>query len=119
MRWDRKEGYEGLNEDELVAHKEAHREFERVLEMEEIMWHQKSRVQWLKEGDQNTKFFHRMASSRRSINHIHSLRIGDDMVETEADIQSHMEDYFKDLFHEDMPLRPKVDGLHMPMLGEG
>lgn len=32
-------------------------EFERVLEVEEIMWRQKSRVQCLKEGDNNTNFF--------------------------------------------------------------
>lgn len=38
------------------------------------------------------------------------------MVEIEADIQSHMKDYFKALFQED---KLKVDGLHLPMLGEG
>lgn len=86
LRWDKKEGDEGLDEDDLIAWKEAHQELERVLEMEEIMWPQKSRVQWLKEGDQNTKFFHRMTTSRRAINHIHCLRVGDDMVENETDI---------------------------------
>lgn len=83
------------------------------------MWKQKSRVQWLKEGDQNTKFFHRMVSLRRLINHIHSLRVGEELVENEADIKSHMEDYFQALFQVDRPIRLKVDGLSLPMLGEG
>lgn len=71
-------------------------------------------MQWLKEWDQNTEFFHKMASSRRSINHINSLRIGDTLVTNEEEIQKHVEDYFRALFHKDHPLRPKVDGLHLP-----
>jgi len=34
-----------------------------------ICW-QQSRVQWLKEGDANSKFFHRIMSSKRSRNAI-------------------------------------------------
>jgi hypothetical protein len=40
---------------------------------EEILWKQKSRVQWLKEGEKNTKFFHRAMMHRRHINRITHL----------------------------------------------
>jgi hypothetical protein len=42
-------------------------------EQEEILWRQKSRVQWLKEGEKNTKFFHRSMVHRRYINIITQL----------------------------------------------
>ena len=33
--------------------------------MEEDSWRQKAKALWLKEGDQNTKFFHRLANTHR------------------------------------------------------
>lgn len=93
-----KEGEEGLDTSELAAHKKAQRELERVLEIEEIMWHQKSRIQWMKECDHNTKFFHWMASIRRSMNYIYNLIIGGELVDNVDDMQTHIENYFKALF---------------------
>lgn len=40
---------------------------------EEVMWGQRSRVRWLKEGDTNISFFHKVANSRRLGNHISSV----------------------------------------------
>jgi hypothetical protein len=49
----------------------------RIVELnfcEEIMCRQRSRIQWLAEGDGNTKFFHQKASTRKRKNRINELR---------------------------------------------
>ncbi|RVW78875.1 LINE-1 retrotransposable element ORF2 protein [Vitis vinifera] len=49
------------------------KELEDLLLKEEVQWRQKSRVKWIKEGDCNSKFFHRVATGRRSRKYIKSL----------------------------------------------
>jgi hypothetical protein len=44
-----------------------------VLHREEIMWRQRSRIQWLAEGDKNMRFFHLRASQRKKKNQISNL----------------------------------------------
>jgi hypothetical protein len=48
-------------------------QLEQRRKQEEILWRQKSRVQWLKEGENNTKFFHKTMIHRRHINIITHL----------------------------------------------
>jgi hypothetical protein len=65
----------GLVEEERVQKSDMIREMKKTLLCEEVNWRQKSRALWFKEGDNNTKFFHRVANSHRRFNHVGVLRI--------------------------------------------
>jgi hypothetical protein len=49
------------------AHRKSHIQMEILvlLEKEEALWQQRSREQWLLQGDNNTSFFHRVANGRK------------------------------------------------------
>lgn len=51
----------------------AENQSEAVLHEEELYWKQRSRELWLKDGDQNTRWFHCRASQRRKTNRIVGL----------------------------------------------
>nr|XP_027121394.1 uncharacterized protein LOC113738404 [Coffea arabica] len=50
------------------------KELSKAYKEEEKHWQQKSRIQWLKEGDKNTKFFHASVQGRRRRNSLHKLQ---------------------------------------------
>lgn len=77
------------------------KEINEVLTREEIMWNQRSRVEWLKNGDSNTKLFHASTSQRWSKNRIEGLMDSEGEWHTEEDeTEDHCE-----LFQEYLPLR--------------
>jgi hypothetical protein len=78
-----------------------------LLLREEIMWRQRSRITWLKEGDQNTKYFHRRATSRAKKNRIKTLKTVDDKIlQSKEEILEYSRDYFLDLFTKDQQVDP-------------
>lgn len=74
----------------------------------------KSRVIWMREGDSNTTYFHRMVSAFQSINCIHYLvDVNGLWLESQQDIQSQCVDYFADL------LGGEVSPLYVSLLNFG
>ena len=53
--------------------KKLEKEINELLDKEAKMWRQWAKVQWLKDGDRNTRFFHSKASQRRRKNYIKGL----------------------------------------------
>ena len=48
-------------------------ELDELILREEIHWRQKAKVKWVKDGDYNSKFFHKVANDRRNRNFIKFL----------------------------------------------
>lgn len=48
-----------------------------LLMQKELYWKQRAKLFWLKEGDENTRFFHASASARKKANHISFLENDD------------------------------------------
>ena len=77
---------------------EVKSELNRMLLVEEDMWHQRSRNCWLKAGDRNTTFFHTKAN-RHQRNLISKIRgLNEEWLEDEEMIGSTFVEYFEQLF---------------------
>ena len=70
---DAKEGDLELTNGEKCHWVDLRSHVEHLLSLEEISWRQKSRMLCIKEGDNNTKFFHKIANSHRGYNHLSIL----------------------------------------------
>jgi hypothetical protein len=66
---------------------------------------------WLKEGDRNTKFFHRLANSHRRHNFIGALDIDGNTTMDSEEIKDEIVHYYQSLYSESAHWRPKLDGL--------
>ena len=72
--------------------------------MEEISWRQKSRVLHLKQGDANTKSFHRMANSNRKNNGIESLMVNGSLSSDQGIIADYITHFFMNMYFEQQRL---------------
>ncbi|XP_060965523.1 uncharacterized protein LOC133034453 [Cannabis sativa] len=78
---------------------DAKKELFAVLNQRETFWKQRSKQLWLKEGDQNSKFFHSKASTRRRNNHISCLKDDDGILRHwDSGLDNVIVDFYSKLF---------------------
>ncbi|KAL0011411.1 hypothetical protein SO802_006519 [Lithocarpus litseifolius] len=113
---DGKEGESGLSDAESCERVLVRSEIEHLSFLEEISWRQKSRMLYIKEGDNNTKFFHKVANSRRRFNHLSMLEVDGVIYEEESEVAAQVVQFYKDLYRETEEWRPFVEGLEFDQL---
>ncbi|RVW97045.1 Transposon TX1 uncharacterized 149 kDa protein [Vitis vinifera] len=109
-----------LNSDLVLERTLKRRELEDVLLKEEVQWRQKSRIKWIKEGDCNSKFFHRVATGRKSRKFIKSLisERGETLNNIE-DISEEIVNFFGNLYSKPVGESWRVEGIDwVPISGE-
>ncbi|KAJ9680532.1 hypothetical protein PVL29_019761 [Vitis rotundifolia] len=115
--WDNQEQQRALNDWESEARKEAKEDFKKWVLMEEISWRQKSRQTWLKEGDKNTGFFHKMANSNRRKNCLKKIKVDGTWLSEDQDIQRGVVRAFQSLLSDPGGWRPSVNNLEFDSIG--
>ena len=61
-------------------------------------WHLKSRIKWLKEGDTNSSFFHKLTEARKSMNNVSEIQVNDQVFSQFEEIKVEASKYFSELF---------------------
>ncbi|KAK2661119.1 hypothetical protein Ddye_007652 [Dipteronia dyeriana] len=95
-----------------TRYRKVERELDNLLYKEETLWHQRSRVLWLKWGDRNTKFFHAKAYARRSCNMIRELYDDDGIWQTkDEEMVIIINNYFSSPFSNSQPSSNDLEGV--------
>nr|XP_009767855.1 PREDICTED: uncharacterized protein LOC104218933 [Nicotiana sylvestris]XP_016468821.1 PREDICTED: uncharacterized protein LOC107791296 [Nicotiana tabacum] len=96
-----------LNEEEIYAKTALAMEFEDIAKHEKAAWRQRSRALWLKQGDKNTKIFHRTTNSHRRYNHIEQLVVQGGLIQNPSDIKKKIVTFYQKLYSEEEVWRPQ------------
>ena len=87
-----------LSDSELDEKNQANEQFARLLREEELKWYQRSKAQFILEGDNNTKYFHLLANGRHRKKYIHNLNQEEGVIEGHEQLKSFITKYYKTLF---------------------
>ena len=115
--WDDVEKDKVLSLEEAEKREKAREDFMEWVDLEEVSCRQKSREIWLKEGDRNTRFFHRMTNSHRRSKSISSISINGRRLVKEAEVKDGLVGAFQSLLSASNNWCPPYPDLHFNLIG--
>jgi hypothetical protein len=89
-----------LSTQEIELKSQYNAQMASMLREEELKWYQRSKVQFILEGDSNTRYFHSVANGRHRKKLIHSLVQDEGTFVGHEQLKSYITNYYKDLFGE-------------------
>lgn len=96
--YDSKAESSSLSTEDWLVRNKIDEELERIYEVKEKEWHQKSQMKWIIQGDANTRFFHCCANGRKRKNFIYTLEDEGVILTEEGAIRDHIYKFYKSLF---------------------
>ncbi|XP_012851712.1 PREDICTED: uncharacterized protein LOC105971405 [Erythranthe guttata] len=83
---------------------------EKAYEDNDMYWRQRSKIQWIREGDRNTRFFHSKATIRNRTNRMSKLKDNEGCwKDKEADIEHIITEHFEQIFKSTNPREDEID----------
>ena len=116
--WDRVESERSLSLEETELKKEAKESYKKWVLMEESHWRQLSREIWLKEGDKNTRFFHRMANAHRSNNSLDKIKIDGVWLLEEQEMREGVAHAYQQMLFEDSGWKVDTGRLQLDQISQ-
>ena len=87
-----------LSPQEIELKSQSNAEIAKLLREEELKWYQRSKAQFILQGDSNTRYFHSIANGRHRKKRIHSLIQEEGTIEGQEQLKSYITNYYKGLF---------------------
>ena len=87
-----------LSPHELEIKNQCNAEIAGLLREEELKWYQRSKAQFILEGDSNTRYFHSLANGRHRKKRIYSLNQDEGLIEGHEQLKTYITNYYKNLF---------------------